>query len=167
MSRVELLGLAGFWVQKILSSLLCLIFQVEKIRSPIILGYEEVKVSYLRLETWAKVLPEPRLRSSPQLPKEADQSTGTDKVVQWRGRETRPTGSVASPVQELWATNNRTQFKTRSTHGMVQNDKEGRQEQRVSTDKEREIGGKNLPKEMSLKTEIPKHRKKTHTAKQI
>lgn len=146
MSRVELLGLAGFWVQKILSSLLCLIFQVEKIRSPIILGYEEVKVSYLRLETWAKVLPEPRLRSSPQLPKEADQSSGTDKVVQWRGRETRPTGSVVSPVQELWATNNRTQFKTRSTHGMVQNDKEGRQEQRVSTDKEREIGGKNLPK---------------------
>ena len=50
---------------------------------------------------------------------------------------------------------------------MVQNDKEVRQEQRVSADKEREIGGKNLPKKMSLKTEIPKHRKKTHTAKQI
>lgn len=101
-----------------------------------------MKVSYLRLETWAKVLPEPRLRSSPQLPKKAAQSSGTDKVLQRRGRETRPTGSLVSPVQELWATNNRTQFKTRSTHGMVQNDKEVRQEQTVSADKEREMGVK-------------------------
>ena len=56
-------------------------------------------MSHLRLES--KVLPEPRLRSSPPLPKKAAQSSGTDKVVWWRGKETRLTGSVVSPVQEL------------------------------------------------------------------